>query len=318
MKKLLLVLLCLPIIGFGQIVNIPDGNFKTYLLGDSLINTNGDTEIQISEANSFNVIIDWNGNLGLVINDLTGIEEFINLTELKIENNNVTNLDLSQNNSLVLVDAENNNLVSINLVSNVSLSYLDCSNNQLNNLDISQNTSLATLWCGGNPLGSLDVNQNTLLTDLNCSYNLLTSLDLSQNTLLTNLYCAYNQLTNLNLSNNSQLARLECYDNMLSSLDMRNGNNQNIWRFKAYNNQLICIDVDNPAYSTANWVYSNNDIDFGTYFDTNCSGTSIYEHFTKNNPIKVTDLLGRETNQTNQPLLYLYNDGTVEKRIVVE
>ena len=34
--------------------------------------------------------------------------------------------------------------------------------------------------------------------------------------------------------------------------------------------------------------------------------------------LKVTDLLGRETKRTNQPLFYIYNDGTVEKRIVIE
>jgi len=33
---------------------------------------------------------------------------------------------------------------------------------------------------------------------------------------------------------------------------------------------------------------------------------------------KVTDLLGRETKQTNQPLLYIYDDGTVEKKIILE
>ena len=34
--------------------------------------------------------------------------------------------------------------------------------------------------------------------------------------------------------------------------------------------------------------------------------------------LKVTDILGRETNQTNQPLFYIYDDGTVEKRIIIE
>ena len=58
MNKLLLILLCLPIIGFAQNVNIPDVNFKVYLVGDSAINTNGDTEIQLSEANVFNGDID--------------------------------------------------------------------------------------------------------------------------------------------------------------------------------------------------------------------------------------------------------------------
>jgi hypothetical protein len=33
---------------------------------------------------------------------------------------------------------------------------------------------------------------------------------------------------------------------------------------------------------------------------------------------KVVDILGKETKQTNQPLFYIYDDGTVEKRIVIE
>ena len=34
--------------------------------------------------------------------------------------------------------------------------------------------------------------------------------------------------------------------------------------------------------------------------------------------VKVTDLLGRETKATNQLLFYIYNDGTVEKKVVIE
>ena len=47
---------------------------------------------------------------------------------------------------------------------------------------------------------------------------------------------------------------------------------------------------------------------------------SFINHANKNTKelLKVTDLLGRETKQTNQPLFYIYDDGTVEKRIVIE
>ena len=51
--KLLLLLLALPMAGFGQNVNIPDANFKAYLVGNTAINTNGDSEIQVSEASAF-------------------------------------------------------------------------------------------------------------------------------------------------------------------------------------------------------------------------------------------------------------------------
>jgi hypothetical protein len=33
---------------------------------------------------------------------------------------------------------------------------------------------------------------------------------------------------------------------------------------------------------------------------------------------KVVDVLGRETKQTNQPLFYIYDDGTVEKKMIIE
>ena len=34
--------------------------------------------------------------------------------------------------------------------------------------------------------------------------------------------------------------------------------------------------------------------------------------------IKIVDVFGRESNFKNHPLLYIYDDGTVEKRIVIE
>ena len=34
--------------------------------------------------------------------------------------------------------------------------------------------------------------------------------------------------------------------------------------------------------------------------------------------LKTTDFLGRETKKINQPLFYIYDDGTVEKRIIIE
>jgi len=44
----------------------------------------------------------------------------------------------------------------------------------------------------------------------------------------------------------------------------------------------------------------------------------VEEYITKKDLLKVTDLLGRETKNTNQPLFYIYNNGIVEKRIVIE
>ena len=40
---------------------------------------------------------------------------------------------------------------------------------------------------------------------------------------------------------------------------------------------------------------------------------------TNRHKIKIVDVLGRETSpKSNTPLFYIYDDGTVEKRIVIE
>ena len=45
----------------------------------------------------------------------------------------------------------------------------------------------------------------------------------------------------------------------------------------------------------------------------------IEEHSTNKELIKITDLLGREVDEKrNTPLFYIYNDGTVEKKIIIE
>ena len=51
------------------------------------------------------------------------------------------------------------------------------------------------------------------------------------------------------------------------------------------------------------------------------SPTSLKDNLCEiRNPlIKIVDLLGRETKETgNQPLFYIYDDGTVEKKIIIE
>ena len=82
MNKLLLSIATITSITIGvsaQNVNIPDTNFKAYLVGNTGINTNADNEIQVTEAQAFSgyIICD-----GLGITDLTGIEEFTALTGL--------------------------------------------------------------------------------------------------------------------------------------------------------------------------------------------------------------------------------------------
>jgi len=60
--------------------------------------------------------------------------------------------------------------------------------------------------------------------------------------------------------------------NSLTSLNVKNGNNTNFTNFNATNNpNLTCIEVDDAAYSTANWL----NIDAASSFSVDCSLSSI-------------------------------------------
>ena len=76
--------------------------------------------------------------------------------------------------------------------------------------------------------------------------------------------------------------------------------------------------MDDVTWSTDNLLVASANIDTQHYFSNNCNGTAIQEHASKKELLKITDILGRETKETNQPLFYIYDDGTVEKRIVIK
>ena len=164
----------------------------------------------------------------------------------------------------------------------------------------------------------------TALDEMDCRNNNLISLDISSNIFLFHLNCSNNQLISLDFSQNVNFGELGCYNNQLTSLDLRNGSTSPLYideDVEFYNNpNLFCIDVEDTTYCNANWTVANNIIDPQHYFSNNCSGaTVIQEHTTNKELLKITDLLGRETKATkNEVLFYICNDGTVEKRIVIE
>src|SRR5699024_7625571 len=187
-KQLLLLLMLLPLFTFAQAptdtVDIPDGHFKWMLLtpdftGNGVIDTNGDGEIEYSEAEAAthlyldpsvmggdstenhvaNTDNTQNNNpfeFG-PIDDLTGIEAFTNLQYLNVRYNNLTTLDLSQNTQLDTLYAEYNQLTTLKLGDNPHLKLLFCDENNIQNLNVTQLTGLIRLACLKNQIDSLDL-----------------------------------------------------------------------------------------------------------------------------------------------------------------
>ncbi len=262
-----------------------------------------------------------------------------NLESLACYNNQLTNINISTNTALIGLSSYNNPLGTLDLSANVNLQYLECYINQLTNLDLSTNIALYYLNCGANQLTSLDLSNNTALETSRSIGNQLTSLDVSNNTNLRILDCSYNQidtlnlnlnieslscdnnlLTTLDLKANTALTGVNCSNNQLTTLDLRNGNNMSIEnRFNAKNNpNLTCISVDNVTWSQNNW---SSDISAQTNFSSNCLLNSIAEIPQEDKTlVKTVDILGKEVKTTNKNkiLFYIYEDGSVEKILMID
>ena len=179
---------------------------------------------------------------------------------------------------------------------------------------------------GSVPTANIDTVTGLELGNLNISD--LTGIE--DFTDLIYLECEGNNLITLDLSNNPNLESLHCSENQLRCLNLRSGGNQNIWEITADDQDVllfICVEVDDLAYSNNNWI-SNYDFSFdiGVSFSENCnnpcsnSPTLVLDIGHKNKTLlKITDFLGRETKGTkNEVLFYIYDDGTVEKKIIIE
>ena len=161
MKRLLSILLFVPILCLSQYTSITDQNFEQSLIvlgHDDII----DGQVLTAKISGVDSLIVNNRN----ISDLTGIESFSGLLYLDCMDNQLTSLDISQN---------------------TALTYLSCWGNQLTSLDLSQNTALTELYCSYNQITILDVSANTALTKLHCIQNFPygnpnSNLDLTSNT----------------------------------------------------------------------------------------------------------------------------------------
>tara|TARA_B100000902_G_scaffold392836_1_gene445893 strand:- start:2957 stop:4447 length:1491 start_codon:yes stop_codon:yes gene_type:complete len=231
---------------------------------------------------------------GIVLNDSVLTSAIDTVTSLDITYMNISDLTgIEDFNALYELQCYNNNLSTLDVSANSLLSYLHCYENNLTSLDVSNN-NLVYLACRNNAISILDINTN--LSYLICNDNLLTSLDLTPNLLLR---------------------ELKCNNNNLTTLDVRNGNNTIITDFNTINNpNLSCINVDSSTWSTTNWL----NIDPQHYFSNDCSApTSIKEYYIERKLVKVIDILGRgEELNRNTLFFHIYNDGSVEKKIITE
>ena len=164
--------------------------------------------------------------LHLTVRDITGLEQgcFDNIANsilhLMLDNNRLTELDVSGLVNLQELSCSNNQLTILNVSGLVNLQELSCSDNQLTTLNVSGLVNLKSLYCGNNQLTTLNVSGFVNLTELNCGNNQLTTLYVSGLVNLMNFICTHNKLTTLDVSGLVNLQHFSCIQNKLTTLDV--------------------------------------------------------------------------------------------------
>jgi len=205
---------------FAQYTQVPDPNFEQALI-DLGIDSEGVLDGQFLTVDAENVTylyVDYYN-----INDLTGIEAFINLEWLDASDNNISEIDLS-------------------LISSTIIWTLRLGNNNLSEIDLSQIPSIVNIGLHHNNFKSISVTNLQHLYILSISYNPLTNIDLS-NSIIQVLEINNTPITNIDLSTNTNLRVLEIHESQIQTLDFTN--NPNLEEVRTSNSPLASINLPN-------------------------------------------------------------------------
>lgn len=234
MKNLLFFLIS--ITSYSQVINFTDANLKAYLVTVNNItvpDSYGYNTAQNSENEYIKIDANNNGEIEVdealavytlyldplsVVNDLTGLENFVNLRGLGISN--ITSIDLSPLINLIWFGSDYANpvLTSVNFGELSNLETISIRSSQVTTLDFSGLTSLTSVNCTDNQLTNVIFSENNALEILGLDNNFLTELNVRSLESLTQLICNNNLLQNLYVNGLQNLYNLRCENNQLSSL----------------------------------------------------------------------------------------------------
>lgn len=231
------------------------------------------------------------GDNGLGITELD-VTKNAKLEVLDLNYTNVSKLDLSQNPKLKWIDF---GLTGYTSPESSPITVIDFSNNK--ELEhISCNAMVRTYNMDGElikdkkGLNILDVTMLPKLKHLNFEGNSIASIDLSKNGELSHLNIAKNYIENLDVTNNSKLEYLNCEWSKLSALDL--SKNVALTELNCANNKIKSLDISNTAMS----YLLANDNEIATLglgdkvFDTLKDGKPYLYLKLNNNKIKTIDL----------------------------
>ncbi len=154
-----------------ELTAIPDTAFE-----QALIDIGVDTELNgtvptSAIANVTDLVFNDRG-----ISSMQGLEDFPALVNLWLNDNMLTQLNISANTNLKFVYAENNSLTALNVGGLNDLEKIGMSGNDISIMNVQGNSNLQLLELVNNNISSLDVSNNNALNRLYVQGNPLTCI----------------------------------------------------------------------------------------------------------------------------------------------
>lgn len=224
----------------AQNINIPDPFFKQALLEINSLNTDGNGEISISEAQNFD------GGISIIFNDeitdLTGINSLPNVRTLTCECSGLSSVELTDLDDLESLDLNTDgNMSSLTLNGIISLESLRLNNNNLSSIDLSNLSKLEILDLDDNNISVLDMSNNPLLEDVQARNNQISSLTLPPNQILRVLVLPNNLLTSFSVQSMPELGRIDLGSNQLENITVEDL--PVLWGLNVEGNPLINLEL---------------------------------------------------------------------------
>ncbi|MBE7215545.1 hypothetical protein MK852_09925 [Shewanella benthica] len=202
------------------------------------------------------------------VDTIEGIEQLYALETLEIFRTIATTFDLRQNSELKNLHLLfNENLTELNLSDNSKLEMITLEYNGIESLNISQLSNLKQVYLSNSPIEEINLDSSFNILGILVAKGNLTSLDVSELTNLQSLLVYDNQLTNLDLSQNYNLEMINVSDNNLTEIDlqfnvelqtvMATGNLLETINF-SHNGKLEKVDIQDNPLSTDTLLYLQN------------------------------------------------------------
>lgn len=250
----------------SQQISIPDTEFEKALIEKGYdLALDGYLEKQNVENVKYLYLPNKN------ISNIKGVEAFVNLIQINVNYNNISNIDILSNlKSLGYILARNNKIFAvslgympqlkklslgqnklnyINLKGFPNLSFLSVPNNNLLFLPFDKNKKIEYLDIKGNNLSNVNIENLLEIRSFYATSNNIKNIDFSKNTKLEYIDVQGNLIEEINLSNSPNLKHATFKDNNLNYLNIKNGNNNSLSYFTAVDNpDLRCIVTDRSFY----------------------------------------------------------------------